>query len=257
MRRRTIPLLVIAALGAGCTRPDTALYHRESRTAPFPEGGVLEVHTVDGAISVEGWNRPELEVEARIRQGGGELVTWTLSSSGGRTRVEAHVPPGSGGAIHFILHVPHDLQGEFHTTSGAIHAEGLKGRLRFETGSGAMSLQDLAGSVDASTAEGAVVIKDVSGGLDVRVGAGALSASNLDGEGRGIHLRTGHGELRVSLGAATGHIRALAAGDGRVSLKHRGAVIEKSASAQLMEATIPGSAQLITLESGDGSVTIR
>ena len=254
---RPTPLLFVAMLGVGCTRPDTSLYHRESRTAPFPDGGVLEVHTVDGAISVEGWNRPELEVEARIRQGGGEPVTWTMNSSGARTRVEAHVPPGSGGAIHFILHVPHDLQGEFHTTSGAIHAEGLKGRLRFETGSGAMSLQDMAGSVDASTGEGAVVIKDVTGGLDVRVGAGALSASNLDGEGQGIRLRTGHGELRVSLGVATGHIRALAGGDGLVSMKHRGAVIEKSATTQVVEATIPGSAQLITLESGNGSVTIR
>ena len=250
-------LLLIVMLGAGCAHPDTSLYHRESRTAPFPEGSVLEVHTVDGAISVEGWNRPELEVEVRIRQGGREPVAWTLSSSGGHTRVEAHVSPGSGGAIHFILHVPHDLQGEFLTTSGAIHAEGLKGRLRFETGSGAMSLQDMAGTVDASTAEGAVVIKEVRGGLDVHVGTGALSASDINGGGQDIRLRTGHGELRVSLGTATGHIRALAGADGRVSLKHRGAIIEKSANAQAVEATIPGSTQLITLESGDGSVTIR
>lgn len=256
MRRLSTPLLLMAMLGAGCTRPDAALHHRESRTAPFPEGSVLEVRAINGAIQVEGWDRPELEVEARIRQGGGP-ATWTLSSSGGSTLVEAHVLPGSGGACGFTLRVPRDLQGAFQTTSGAIHAEGLRGRLRFETGSGALSLQDLAGSAEASTAEGAVVIKHVSGGLDVHVGAGAISASNLDGQGQGIRLRTGHGELRVSLGAATGRIRALAGGEGRVTLKHRGAVIERSASAQAVEASIPGSTQLIALESGDGSVTIR
>ena len=273
MRRLSISTLFLTALGIGCSRPDAALYHSESRTAPFP-GGVLEVQTQAGAIIVEGWDRPELEVTARIRQGTGAPVTWTLSQTGERTRVEAHVPPGSGGACKFILHAPRNLDGTFRTASGAMDAEGLKGGLTFETGQGAVRLEHLGGHVEASSgegavtikhlraslkgrfAEGAVVIEDVSDGLDVTVGSGALSASELDGKGQGITLRTGQGQLDVKLGDAAGRIRAAAGGEGRVSLKHRGAKIE-GAGDKVVNAIIPGSDQQILLESGNSSVTIR
>lgn len=270
----SLPLLLLAGLAAGCARPDAALYHSESRTSPFL-GGALDVQTSKGAIRVEGWDRPDLEVTAQIRQGTGAPVTWTLEQKGNLTQVEAHVPPGSGGACKFILHVPRNLNGTFRTASGVVDAEGLKGNLHFETHQGAVHLENLSGHVEASSgegavnikhlrgslkgrfAEGAVVIVDVSGGLDVTVGMGALSASELDGKGQGITLRTGQGQLDVKLGDAAGRIHAAAGGEGRVSLKHRSAKIEEGAGDKVVNAIIPGSDQQILLESGNSSVTIR
>lgn len=268
MRLWTIPAAALL-MALGCTRPDS---DPGTRTLLY-RGGPLEVQACDGPITVEGWDRPEIQVTALVRESRCGAVSWGLRHEGPRTIIDAEAPWG-GGSCGFLLKVPRRLQSAaFRTSRGAISATGLEGQLRFETGGGALELGELGGSVEASTGEGPVrarnlraslrggtsrgevVLVSVRGGVDFSTREGCIHASELDGEGRGIHLVTVSGALDLALGSTCGRIRAHAGLRGRVRVQRQDLRAEEEG--RELVAQVPGSEQSITLEAFGGSITIR
>jgi DUF4097 and DUF4098 domain-containing protein YvlB len=171
------------------------------------------------------------------------------------------------------LPVPHRLLGHFRTTNGSVSVARLDGYARCETTNGNITLRDLSGEVLADTTNGTVeahrlkarikggttngriVLEDVEGGIKMETTNGSIVAKGLDGWGEGIHLETTNGSLEVELGKASGELNA-GNSNGSLDVKVPGAqVIELAKHSAHLK--IPGKAQKITLETTNGSITVR
>jgi len=270
--RRAIALAVLLICSAGCDvaglRLENRYIEREERhytTSGRPE---LVLTTFDGAIDVQVWDKPEVQVvvEKRgINKNAIDAIEVLASQSGNRIEIEVKSPRHRG--IHFgvspsaklaiLVPASSDVSGK--SGDGSITVEGVKGHLDLHTADGHIRVTDTTGEVNANTADGRINLDgrftivtarsgdgrvtiraekgtDPSGDWDISSGDGAVTLDLPDGFNGDLDASTGDGRLRVEGLALTGSV----AGD-----KHR------------LQGRLGGGGHAIRVRTGDGSVTLR
>lgn len=260
----------------------TAGNRTETRTEGFASGSTLVVRTQNSPLSVQGWDREEVSLVAEIQDSTKYPVKLEVRKTEGRLEIEAVFPDRTwsfgffeGNACAMTLKVPRRLVGQFRTSNARLEAKGLEGRLEFRTSNALMTLEDLGGSVEArtsnatvrakniqaelkgSTSNGSLRFEQVEGPLAFSTSNASIQATGLDGQGKGIRLETSNGRIEVSLGKATGSIRARTSRHEKVNVERPGIELVDMSSSSDLRLKAPGRDQEILLRTSNGGISIR
>ncbi len=230
--RRILPLLVGSLLVAAIAEAAT-LKVPFSRTVPLRPGSEIRLANVNGAVTLEAWDRDEVKIEAEKRVKAGSdaearkimgLVRIDVTQDAKGLRIETKTPKRENGFLDWLfgndasvgvtyrLHVPRRAALDLENVNGGLTVTGTRGRGRMETINGPIVVTDVQGDLNLST---------VNGGIDVRRSAGALRAATTNGsidaelmdlpDGSDLRFATTNGRVslrlprdaRLSIDAAT------------------------------------------------------
>ncbi len=154
----------------------------------------------NGGISVEAWDRSEMQVRAKVHawaesEARALDLIGSIDVKAGES-VSADGPKtgkDEGWSVSYRVMVPQDTDLELASTNGGITIDGVRGELRFQTTNGGIHLDDVGGDVEGHTTNGGVHI--------------ALSGNTWDGEGMAV--RTTNGGVKMSIPAVySAHLEA-------------------------------------------------
>jgi DUF4097 and DUF4098 domain-containing protein YvlB len=190
--RRILPLL-LGSLLLAATAEAATLKEPFNRTVPLRSGSELRLANVNGAVTVEAWDRDEVKIEAEKRVKAGsterarqilEQVKIVVAQDAKGVRIETKIPKRGNGFFDWMfgnevsvnvtyrLHVPRRAALDMVNVNGGMTVTGTRGRARMETTNGAIEVTDVEGDLELGT---------VNGGIGVRRSAGALRASTTNG----------------------------------------------------------------------------
>jgi len=157
-------------------------------TYPLAAGGRVQVANVQGSITVEGWDRAEIEVTAVQTPGtaeGGEPVVGVERGSDWISLRTLY--PADGAApvqLDYYLRVPRQVQlDELLTVNGRVRVRDVEGRVAART---------LNGDIEQERVSGSVVARALNGSI-------RLALRALPGRGAEMSLETVNGDLLVLL----------------------------------------------------------
>jgi hypothetical protein len=181
--------VAVLALGAQAALADTV-----ERRANADPRGTVEIVNVAGDVTVEGWERNEVQVNAELGSGVERLE---FASDAGRTLIKVVLPAGrtSSGASDLVVRIPRDSTLAINTVSADQTIEGVRGGQRLQAVSGSINTQVWSGDFEA---------KSVSGDVTARGhGTAAARVTTVSGDiflhelGREIDLNTVTGDMQV------------------------------------------------------------
>lgn len=168
--------------------------HCEVREMRLPATGELSVNAgPNGGITVEGWDRAEILVRARVRtQARNEEEARELASEvrveQGNGRIRSEGPRDSdwnrrNWSVSYEVFAPRRINLVLASVNGGLRVSQVEGDLELSTTNGGISLEQVAGAVRGRT---------TNGGLDVRLAGNRWNGSGLD-------LRTTNGGVTLTV----------------------------------------------------------
>jgi hypothetical protein len=215
----------------------------KEQTLPATDATISVDGRMNGGVSVEGWDRNEILVRARIQTAGpsqaeaNELASQVKIETAG-SKIFASGPPNrndSWWSVSYEVFVPRRSNLSLKTNNGGISIVDVTGQLDFSALNGGVNLKRVGGTVRGSTTNGGLNV-ELSGdrwdgeALDVKTTNGGVSM--LIPENYSAHLETGtvNGsisvdfpvtvqgnitrELAMNLGAGGATVRAMTTNGG-------------------------------------------
>jgi hypothetical protein len=165
----------------------------------------------NGGIEVEGWDRNEIRLEAKVsaqaesesepRQKASQVTIETSNT------VRAEGPSMSGRrswSVSYRLHVPRNAELTLNSMNGGISVRATRGNVDLQTSNGGLNLDDVGGKVHGRTTNGGVNVRLTGNawpgeGLDLRTTNGGVKLQVP--EGYNAHLETGttNGQIRSDI----------------------------------------------------------
>lgn len=197
--RRRLAFAATLALLAGlqaAARPAAAAEVRRSIEAT-PRGRV-EIGLFDGSIAIEGWDRNELQVIARLSRGDDGLE---LERSGNGIEVEVDSNHPGQSRADLAIKVPRGSSLSVSVMSASVEVNGVEGDIDIDAVAGGIRIDGRPRKVEAQTVTGAIFIRsDSSESFDLETVSGSIEAQ---GEVRRVDANTVAGPLRLRLAGIT------------------------------------------------------
>ena len=239
-----VPPVVLLVISSGCRMPEEriSLNERvETRTLELKPGGQLFASTFNGSVSVEGWDREEVSLVAKIREREAGDVHFTAESKDGRVEIIAEgkkqtqvanrrrffIDLIESNGVSYTLRIPRntmatlassngrievsriDNEIDAATSNGPITADGIGAKARLVTSNGTVKAYSIKGRLIVSTSNGRIDVRDIQGSADLNSSNASIVAKNIKGDliGRASNGRLdiadvqGYADLRTSSGA--------------------------------------------------------
>ncbi|MBV8808838.1 MAG: DUF4097 family beta strand repeat protein [Acidobacteriaceae bacterium] len=260
MNRAAITVCITGLfLVSGIARADEWNKHWSVGTKPE-----IYVRAGDAAIRVEASDNGSVTATLRTRglTIGPSGVHVIDHQTGNRIEIEIKEPVMHWGwGVHSIqldLRVPTEMAGELHTGDGSIDLRGVHGALQVETGDGSVRGEDLDGSLDAHSGDGSMNVTGRFDNLQVRTSDGSVDVevrqgSRIQSDWR---VQTGDGSVRLNLPRSLSADLRVKTGDGHVQVNLPVTVMGEQ-NGHEVNGRLNGGGSLITVHTGDGSVTIN
>jgi DUF4097 and DUF4098 domain-containing protein YvlB len=142
-------------------------------------GAVVDLGVISGRITVHGWSRNEAKIHATSEEG---QIEFEHSAN----RILMDVRRHHDGDTEFDVTVPIGTRVMMRSTSGDLHAEGVKGPLEAHT---------VNGDIQADGVAGDAILENVSGGVSLRNVDGDVRVNCVSGD---IELAAIHGDVDAS-----------------------------------------------------------
>ncbi len=187
---------------------DYRLVERETKTFNVTGTPRVRVETFDGPVTVEAWDRPEVQytaikrardeqamrgVHVRATQSGSDIV---IAAEFDKSL--QRVWNGPGATVALELRVPRSANLDIHTGDGRVRLTGVRGELELRTGDGAMDVVEGGGRLHAVTGDGRISVAGFNGEADVQSGDGRIV---LEGRFSRLAARTSDGGISLTLPA--------------------------------------------------------
>lgn len=230
----SLSILSLLLLSAGAARADETVTEKLAKTYPLTANGSLSLKNVNGNVTLEAWDRNEVQVEAEKKVKAGDAaearqilgkVRIDVQASASAVRIETKMPKredrsfwdlltGNDASINVTYHVkvPRGAIVEADNVNGNVQLTGTRGTGRLETvngniqvagTAGALVLESTNGRIRVTGAEGTVKASTTNGGIEAeltRLAAGKeLGFSTTNG---GVTVRLPR-DARLSLDVAT------------------------------------------------------
>jgi DUF4097 and DUF4098 domain-containing protein YvlB len=190
--RSLLPAFAVLLLAATAARA-VEIKENFDRTVPLRAGASLIVRNVNGGITVEAWNRDEVQIHAekKVRAGSDDAarklmsqVKIEVSQEAGGIRVETKHPRRDNGFFDWLfgnqasinvtykIRVPRQVAADIESVNGGIALTGTRGKARLATTNGGITATDVQGDLRLGS---------TNGGIEVHRGAGALRADTTNG----------------------------------------------------------------------------
>jgi DUF4097 and DUF4098 domain-containing protein YvlB len=271
-------LLLGAALFGSATLPaQAATVHKVvSGVYPLAAGGTLDLSNVNGSITIETWDRAQVEVRADkiVKSPSEDEANRTLArlkvivdAKPNRVRVEAQYPRGTNGLfswlsgrgvemtkVEFTVRIPREADLKIDNVNGGITLRG---------GNGDLHLSTINGNVSATDSDGTLTLESTNGGVEAHRTRGTLDASTVNGrvEAELTDLGSGKTSLESTNGGITLRLPATARANlsasttnGRVNCD---LAVEGTKKRTKVEGTLNGGGPEIELDTVNGSVNIQ
>jgi hypothetical protein len=187
------------------------LYGQETKTEQFdfPQGGVLHLNNSDGELTIQGWDRPDVEITtikakhvylsddrnaavlARIQvtteTGGNELV------------VNTRFPRHRHFDLEYRIRAPRNASVVIDHNGGEVNIDNLTGDIRVKVHNGAINLrlpEENNYSIDAKTGTGSVV-SDFPGRWHRRLWPLGQRYEEIKSAPHRLYLRLGYGDIAI------------------------------------------------------------
>jgi len=148
----------------------------------------LEVTQLEGVVSVSGWDRDEMRVQATydedegrldIRQSGGTIHVSTKGEWGEPVYGELELSVPRGIALEITgVSVEVDIEG----SAGSVSVSTAEGEILLVGGAGNVALNAVDGPVTVAGASGKISINAVDGDVSVSESEGAIAVTAVDGD---------------------------------------------------------------------------
>ncbi|GAC1625704.1 MAG: DUF4097 family beta strand repeat-containing protein [Candidatus Acidiferrum sp.] len=143
--------------------PGFAITQEFDQSYPLQPGGSFELQNVNGTVTVEGWDRNEIEVHAvktaKNRESDLERVSIEVEAKPDSVSVATHYPQDEGVevAVQYVVHIPHGAHVEhIGTVNGTLRVAGVETVSDLHTVNGNIEVYESGGSVHAHTTNGNV-----------------------------------------------------------------------------------------------------
>lgn len=184
--------------GSGRGSGYKGLTERESKTFSVSGSPRVNIVTFDGAVTVHGWDKPQVTYTA-TKRGGDEQeikqVTIESEQQGSAVSIIAKSYE-SNGAASLDVYVPRNSTLHVTSQDGELTLEGVSGELTLRTGDGSIKVTNGGGQLRVNTGDGEIRIASFEGQVDARTGDGSIS---LDGKFNDLAARTGDGNISLSV----------------------------------------------------------
>jgi len=146
---------------------------------PLGDAMVLEVSAPAGSITVTGWDRSEIRIEAEHSTR--TFVEVRRTRDGRRINVEADSRRGPATIVDYVLHVPRSLALELDAMTADILVEGVTGNVEAEVTRGDVTVRGGA-AVKVSSTTGKILVDGARGGVDAETAADEIRLVNVSGD---------------------------------------------------------------------------
>jgi DUF4097 and DUF4098 domain-containing protein YvlB len=183
--------------------------HCEIRNTGYRQraGGVLSAEpNQNGAVSIRGWDRDSVHVQARIRavarteDAARELAREVrITTDQGNIRASG---PSDNWHVHFVIYVPRRTNVRAETHNGPIGLTGIEGNIEVRAVNGPISLRELAGDVRARAQNGPISVKLAGSrwngvGLDAETQNGPMVLYVPEGYNARLETGTTNGPMSI------------------------------------------------------------
>lgn len=210
---RAILLLLIGLIQTAPTfAAETGTFSKRISAEP---SGRVKISNVSGSVAITAWDRPEIDVQARLGSGV-ERVDVIQENGGGVIKVILRQNSDRDGNAALEVRIPADSQLEVSTVSASIVVESVRGKIRLQSVSGEVRTDVAGADMEVKTVSGSIVLRGsgqladmrvstVSGSISLTRGAGEFEASTTNGEvnaalepARSVRMRSTSGNLKFS-----------------------------------------------------------
>lgn len=218
-RPKTFGMVFVFVAMVLCAQASWSAVYEEPFEQMIPQENAtkVEVGNRNGTIRVEGWDNPEIAIEAikRVRNVNRrdadrlfEELRIEIHREGGTIQVETVYPEGGrkgfwgglfgskpGMSVEYNIRVPKKLDVGLRTTNGKLELSDVAGNLDLSSTNGSLSVQDVQGDLRGRTTNGAIRVSELTGTFDVHTTNGAIDIQ-LTAAGVGdLKARTTNGAI--------------------------------------------------------------
>lgn len=183
--------------GLACADTETL-----DETYDVRSGTRFEILNHNGSITIEGWDRSQINVHAtKQTRWGGKLENVDIQVSAGTNfKVETlHLVKNPRVSVSYDVRVPLNVVVKHvRTSNGKIELEATHGDTDLETSNGKIEIKAAVGDIDAHTSSGAIEIQDVKGYITAHTSNGAIHVAGITGVSE-LETSNGHIETEVPL----------------------------------------------------------
>jgi DUF4097 and DUF4098 domain-containing protein YvlB len=207
-------------LVAGTAGAET-LTEKLDRTVPLQAGAQVRLSNINGAVTLEAWDRNEVHImaEKKVKAGDADTARKYMSElkieivqNADGLRIDTRYPRKGNGFFDWMfgkdvnanvtyrLQVPRRAALHVVSVNGGVSATGTRGPAHLETTNGGITVRNVQGNM---------VLETVNGGIDVVRSAGALKAGSVNGgidaelsdlpDGSEIRLTSTNGGINLRL----------------------------------------------------------
>src|SRR5688500_13306181 len=190
------------------------------KTYSLQAGGELRVENTNGGITVEAWDRNEVQVEAikKVRAESAEKARDAMKTlrievkpAAGALQILTRYAKNEGDSffewlsgnsvsmsVTYKIKAPRELVSNLQSTNGGLRLVGTRGRAELSTTNGGVSVEDVEGNIRLRSTNGGLTVVNAAGTLDGVTTNGGISAqlNEVDGD---LTLRTTNGGVTLRL----------------------------------------------------------
>jgi len=257
--------IAIIALATACRLPERHDFSTriEERTLELKPGGQFHAVTFNGFIDVEGWDRDEVQLVAKLREYREGDVRLTAESKDGRVTIKAErerKADGEGmsesekGRQRWEIYEKRrtSMFGNFlEMDGGASFTVKIpkKAMVTLYSSNGRIEIRRVNGEIDANTTNASIVANDLGAKARLTTSNGAISAADIKGE---LYARTSNGSIEVYDIAGEAEIRT---SNGRINARNVSGKTEATTSNASISAEEIGAVARLTTSNGSISAT--
>jgi hypothetical protein len=162
----------------------------------------VELSTLDGAIEIRSWDRPDvlvvIEKRAVSEQAAAALEVDSRQDGNHVTVHVKHKPMAWSlfgiGSARLVVSVPEKADIRASSGDGAIRLERVSGTIALHSGDGRIEAMNSGGTLSASTGDGAIALEHVQGAVEALTGDGHVK---VGGRLTRVRARSGDGSVEI------------------------------------------------------------
>jgi len=172
----TRPAKVLPVLFAACLLiPLAARAERLERYFPASDDTVVEVRNLNGQVTLQSWDRPQVKVVALRRS---LAVETHFEQTANRIHIHTHLlqssAPASERVVDYEIWAPAGARLQVNLETGTLRVENFTNELTVETVAAAVYLRNLTGHTAVKTLNGSVTAERCAGRLEATSISGSL-----------------------------------------------------------------------------------
>ncbi|HTG35833.1 MAG TPA: DUF4097 family beta strand repeat-containing protein [Thermoanaerobaculia bacterium] len=212
-------LLLVGAAAHAATVKD-----RFDQTVPLRPGSEVRLTNVNGDVTFEAWDRPEVRIEAekRVKAGSDEAarklmgqIRIEVANTPAGLRIDTRLPKreeaggilaqlfnGSGDVnmdVSYKIHVPRRIALDIESSNGAIAVTGTQGNAHLKSSNGGLSAREVSGDLSLDTTNGGITVARSAGSLKAETTNGAIDAELTELSRGDLSLESTNGGIAVRL----------------------------------------------------------